>query len=126
MIKFLLIVALLSPPTNLSAACSGIRFTMRWTEPTTNADGTPLTDLAKTTLYYQVNTAAPKAKDYPAKLPTGGAAKTASLTPLTFAGTGILAASTQSTLSGVLRPTMRKMPLSTTRRQSSSPEWTPI
>ena len=80
MIKFLLIALILAP--QLSGACSGIRFTMRWTEPTTNVDGTPLTDLAKTTLYYQVNTNTPKKKDYIAKLTTGGAAKTASLTPL--------------------------------------------
>ena len=81
MIKTLILIVLILAP-QLSGACSGIRFTMRWTEPTTKVDGTPLTDLAKTTLYYQINTAIPKAKDYPSKVSTGGISKTASLTPL--------------------------------------------
>lgn len=71
MVRTILLIALILAP-QLSGACSGIRFTMRWTEPTTNEDGTPLTDLAKTTLYYQVNTNTPKKKDYIAKLLAGG------------------------------------------------------
>ena len=81
MIKTLILIALILVP-QLSCACSGIRFTEKWIEPITNSDGTPLTDLAKTTLYYQVNTSTPVKKDYPAKLLTGGATKTVSFTPI--------------------------------------------
>lgn len=39
-------------PVFSNAACSGLRISFTWKEPTTSADGTPLTDLAKTSLYY--------------------------------------------------------------------------
>lgn len=76
-----LLTALLLPlsPT-LSAACSGIRYHFFWTEPKANVDGTLLTDLAKTTLYYRLNGGAVKSKIYKASKPTGGGKKSAYIT----------------------------------------------
>ncbi len=50
-------------------------FTAEWTEATTNEDGSPLTDLFQTTLYYQINSE-PKVfiADVPASSPNGGGA----------------------------------------------------
>lgn len=71
-------------PVFTSAACSGIRITFTWQEPSTSADGTPLADLAKTSLYYQVNAGAIKKKDYKATKLTGGGSKRVHITmPLT-------------------------------------------
>lgn len=76
-----LLTALLLPlsPT-LSAACSGIRYHFIWTEPKLNSDNTLLTNLAKTTLYYSLNSGVVKKKDYTATKPTGGGAKSAYIT----------------------------------------------
>lgn len=75
-----LFVALLLPlsPT-LSAACSGIKFQFKWKEPTHNVDGSVLTDLVKTTVYYRVSGGVVNKKDYKASKPTGGSWKTASI-----------------------------------------------
>ena len=76
-----LFIALLLPlsPT-LSAACSGIRYHFIWTEPKINADGTALTNLAKTTLFYSLNGGTVKKKDYTASKLTGGSSKSAHIT----------------------------------------------
>lgn len=47
---------------------------VEYTEPTTNENGTPLTDLAKTTIYYDIGAGPVKAVDVPATAPTGGGA----------------------------------------------------
>ena len=46
--------------------------TISYTEPTTRADGAPLTDLASTTIYYDVGQGFIKAKAVPATSPQGG------------------------------------------------------
>ena len=46
--------------------------TISYTEPTTSADGSPLTDLASTTIYYDVGQGFIKAKAVPATRPEGG------------------------------------------------------
>lgn len=60
---------------------SGTILTVTYTEPTQNVDGSPLTDLAKTTVYYSLNGGADvKGVEMPASNPKGGAGVT---TPLT-------------------------------------------
>ena len=46
--------------------------TVSYLEPTTKADGTPLTGLARTSIYYDLGHGAMKAMDVPATRPTGG------------------------------------------------------
>ena len=48
--------------------------TALYNEPTTNSDGTPLTDLAKTTVCGQIGTAAPTCVEVAATKPAGGGA----------------------------------------------------
>ncbi len=43
-----------------------------YTEPSVSIDGMPLTDLAKTTIYYDLGSGRTLAKDIPATMPTGG------------------------------------------------------
>ena len=59
-----------SAQTTVSAAHSSVR--LSYTEPTTGADGTPLTNLGKTTVYYNLGAGFIKAKDIPATQPQGG------------------------------------------------------
>lgn len=76
-----LLTALLLPlsPT-LSVACSGIRYHFLWKEPRLNTDGTVITDLARTTLYYSLNGGTAKSKVYKASKSTGGGSKSAYIT----------------------------------------------
>ena len=46
--------------------------TVSYVEPKTRADGSPLTNLAKTTIYYDIGEGLLKAKDIPAANPRGG------------------------------------------------------
>jgi hypothetical protein len=46
--------------------------TVSYTEPTSNAAGLPLTNLAKTTIYYDVGNGLVRAKEVPATRATGG------------------------------------------------------
>ena len=48
------------------------RLTVSYTEPTTKADGSPLTNLAKTTIYKDFGKGLVKHKDIPATSPKGG------------------------------------------------------
>ena len=43
-----------------------------YTEPSVSIEGSPLTDLAKTTIYYDLGSGRVPAKDIPATKPTGG------------------------------------------------------
>lgn len=45
------VILILTLCTLRSAPCATVNFTASWTAPTTNADGTPLTDLAGYNLY---------------------------------------------------------------------------
>ena len=56
--------------TTVSAAKPSI--SVSYSEPTTRADGSPLTNLAKTTIYYDLGNGLVKAKDILATNPTGG------------------------------------------------------
>jgi hypothetical protein len=47
---------------------------VEYTEPTTNKNDSPLTDLAKTTIYYDIGAGLVKAMDVPATSPSGGGA----------------------------------------------------
>lgn len=76
----LLTVLLLPLSPTLSAACAGIRYHFLWTEPKLNADGSLITDLASTTLYYSLNGGAAKSKYYKASKPTGGGSKSVYIT----------------------------------------------
>ncbi len=52
---------------------NGVELRATYMEPTTRADGTPLTDLAKTNVYYQIEgTRGGKSPDIPATKPAGG------------------------------------------------------
>ena len=85
-----LLVSLLLPlsPT-LSGACSGVKFDFKWKEPKTNIDGTALTDLQKTTLYYISGNATVVKKDYAATKAAGGGSKTAAVTIPAKCGTAV-------------------------------------
>lgn len=76
-----LLTALLLPlsPT-LSVACSGIRYHFFWTEPKANTDGSLITNLTGTNLYYSLNGGTAKSNFYKASKPTGGGAKSAYIT----------------------------------------------
>jgi hypothetical protein len=50
--------------------------TVSYTEPTTNAAGLPLTNLAKTTIYYDMGAGPVRAREVPASRETGGGAIT--------------------------------------------------
>ena len=51
---------------------TGTNVDATYTEPSTNANGTPLTDLAKTTIYYDLGAGPVVAKIVPATALTGG------------------------------------------------------
>jgi len=74
--KLFFILALLLLPALAQAidfTASGTILTVTYREPTQNADSTPLTDLAKTNVYFQVGaTAEVKGPDVTAGAPTGG------------------------------------------------------
>lgn len=76
----LVTVLLLPLSPTLSVACSGIRYHFFWTEPKLNADGSLITDLKETKLYYSLNGGAIKSKIYTASKPTGGGAKSSYIT----------------------------------------------
>ena len=78
-------------------------FTAEWTEATTNEDGTPVTDLLNTSLYYQINNE-PKVfiADIPASSPNGGGNKSHQFTVNIPEGneTDLRAVATHTDLSG--------------------------
>lgn len=49
-----------------------VTITLQYTEPSQNADGTPLRDLDHTTIYYDVGAGEVRAADVPASSPAGG------------------------------------------------------
>ena len=51
---------------------SNLFVTVSYTEPTTKANGQPLTNLAKTTIYHDLGKGLIKYKDIPASGPNGG------------------------------------------------------
>lgn len=51
---------------------TGSEVNVSYDEPTTNADGSPLTDLKETSVYYDVGLGAVKIKTNPAATPSGG------------------------------------------------------
>ena len=55
---------------------SGLTITLQYTEPSQNADGTPLKDLDHTTIYYDAGAGKVKAADVPASSPAGSGAIT--------------------------------------------------
>lgn len=54
------------------APASVVTITLQYTEPSQNADGTPLRDLDHTTIYYDVGAGKIRVADVPASSPTGG------------------------------------------------------
>lgn len=70
-----LIIILLFP---LAVKAATLRYSVSYTEPTTNADGTTITDLASIVLYYDYNGIA-KTKKIAASSPVGGKKKTISI-----------------------------------------------
>lgn len=66
----------LSCPDSVQAKVSEAQPTVRvsYTEPSTTVEGTPLTDLSKTTIYYDLGEGRILAKDILATKPTGGGA----------------------------------------------------
>lgn len=56
----------------IDATVTGTQITLDYTEPTTNKDGSLLTDLDHTTIYYDKGEGTVKAKDVPATALTGG------------------------------------------------------
>jgi len=87
---FLTAVMLLAdsfPARAIDFTATGTILTVTYTEPTQNTDGTPLDDLAKTNVYYQVGTAAEvKGPDVPASQPAGGGAISTQITVAIAAG----------------------------------------
>lgn len=75
-IAFLILTIILFACIELSMASvnvSNATFTANYTEPTTNIDTSPLSDLDYTTIYYRINTAVRvKAVDIPATSINGG------------------------------------------------------
>jgi len=67
-----LIFGLTSSGYPLNLTLTGAEITCDYDEPLTNVDGTPLTDLLKTTLYYERGRGTVKAKDVSAMSLTGG------------------------------------------------------
>lgn len=59
-----------SVQTNVSATKQSVKIS--YTEPSVSIVGSPLTDLAKTTIYYDLGSGRVLAKDIPATKPTGG------------------------------------------------------
>lgn len=57
---------------SLTLSLTGAEITCEYDEPNTNSDGSILTDLLKTTLYYGRGNGIVKAKDIPAMSLTGG------------------------------------------------------
>lgn len=76
----LAILLLLPISPTLSGACSGVKFKFTWKEPKVDINGTALTDLSKTTLYYQINDSSIIKKNYTATKASGDGSKTASIT----------------------------------------------
>jgi tetratricopeptide (TPR) repeat protein len=62
------------PQIAIPLAKKTIEIRLSYDEPTTNKDGSPLTDLVKTTIYYDVGNGPVKAVDVPATSPNGGGA----------------------------------------------------
>lgn len=59
-----------SVQTKVSATKQSVK--VSYTEPSVSIEGSPLTDLAKTTIYYDLGSGRVLAKDIPATKPTGG------------------------------------------------------
>ncbi len=76
------LIALASVAMAIDFTASGTILTVTYTEPTTNSDKTPLTDLAKTTIYYSLNggTDVKVTPDIAAITPTGGGSVSTQIT----------------------------------------------
>ena len=88
-----LLIALLiaTPAAAIDFTVTGASVTATYTEPTTNADATPLADLAKTNVYYQLPGGTPvKGADVPASRPLGGGAISTQVTVPVVAGQDVL------------------------------------
>ena len=91
--SLLLLAALLvaSPVAAIDFTVTGAVVTASYTEPTTNADATPLTDLAKTNVYYQLPGGTPvKGADVPASRPQGGGVISTQVTVPVTAGQDVV------------------------------------
>ncbi len=82
------LIALASVASAIDFTASGTILTVTYTEPTSNSDKTPLTDLAKTTIYYSINGAAEVkvTPDIAATVPTGGGSVSTQVTVPIAAG----------------------------------------
>jgi hypothetical protein len=96
-----------------------------WTEPSTNPDGSPLQDLAYSSVYYKVNGGATivGAKINATKLQGGGLVKTTLIVPAPTGGTVNLEfwATATDTAGNESLPTV-KVPFSIERLAPSSPQ----
>lgn len=82
-----LMVVLATPAWAIDFTVTGASVTATYREPTTNADATPLTDLAKTNVYYQLPGGSPvRGPDVPASNPQGGGTITTQVTVPVVAG----------------------------------------
>ena len=81
------LLLLASPAWAITFTVSGSIVEGQYTEPTTNANGSALTDLAKTNVYYQIpGQSAVKGPNVPASALTGGGTITTSVTVPLVAG----------------------------------------
>jgi len=72
LISVSLLVCLATDSFAINFTVTGTNVESSYTEPTVNEDGSPLSDLAKTTIYYDLGAGQVKALDVPASSPTGG------------------------------------------------------
>ena len=90
-IVLLLALLIATPAAAIDFTVTGAVITATYTEPTTNADATPLADLAKTNVYYQLPGGIPvKGPDVAASRPQGGGAITTQVTVPVVAGQDVL------------------------------------
>ena len=83
----LVLILLATPAAAIDFTVTGASVTATYMEPTANADATPLTDLAKTNVYYQVPASTPvKGPDVAATRPQGGGVITTQVTVPVVAG----------------------------------------
>ena len=84
------IAAATAPPPPPPPPTATTTHTLDYREPTTAANGTPLTNLASIRAYWRIGTGPETVVTYPASGPTGGATRTQSLTVTATSGTLIV------------------------------------
>ena len=81
LLSLLFAILMATPAWAIEFTVTGTSVTAIYTQPTTNADATPLADLAKTNVYNQLSGGTPvKGPDVPATKATGGGAITTQVT----------------------------------------------